>query len=178
MEINEEILTILSECKIDKNDGVCYLFSLHHGYTPSYIPDRLKREVNMSGIVENNNQSIEWKIPFYKGGENNFDWVKTEYVTLFSLKNPKKGGKVREATARMKKLFASNPEIRKDEVLIATGKYLRETNRDFIRLPHYFIEKGVGANKVSDLLDWIDKYREYLKTTQPIVTDNVRQILQ
>jgi hypothetical protein len=27
-------------------------------------------------------------------------------------------------------------------------------------MPHYFIEKGIGADKTQTILTWIDKYKE------------------
>ena len=61
----------------------------------------------------------------------------------------------------MKRLFVENPDIRKDEVMGATEFYLKNTDPKFIRLSHYFIQKGIGVDKISDLTTWIDKYRKY-----------------
>ena len=159
MKINEQILEIFSEFKIYPPDGICYLISLYYGYEPTYIPEDLKIKMNATGIISEKDGNLHWKIPLYDEQVTAFDWVKTEYVPLFKAANPERGGKVREATARMKKLFAANPEIRKEEVIGATKMYLNNTDFRYIRFPHYFIEKGKGADKIYDILDWIDKYR-------------------
>lgn len=159
MKINDEIQKILKEYNIPKGDGICYLLSLHFGYSPSYIPDKLKHKINSSGIVKPDKTGLKWKTPLFEGGQTAFDWVKTEYVVMFKNRNPDKGGKVREATERMKKLFAENPEIRKEEVIEATRMYLSNTDPKYIRFPHFFIKKNSGANTIHDILDWIDKYR-------------------
>ena len=175
MKINEQILDILKEFGIRKDDGICYLISLYHGYKPTYIPDVLKQKINLTKIVVNDRTGITWNIPLYSGAETAFEWVKTEYVPMFKERNSKKGGKVREATSRMKKLFAANPDIRKDEVIGATRMYLLNTNPDYIRFPHYFIEKGVGAEKSWDVLDWIEKYRLTEDTTGRTSLSNTMQ---
>ena len=56
-------------------------------------------------------------------------------------------------------LFYENPDIRVDEIIGASKMYIRNTNNKYIREARYFIYKGVGTDKVSDLLAWIEKYR-------------------
>lgn len=89
-----------------------------------------------------------------------WNWVKTDYCALFKAKNPSKGGKVRESVARMKKMFAARPEIRKEDVILTVKLYLSQTDSRFIRYPHYFLKKGQGANAIYEFDDWYDKYLE------------------
>lgn len=159
MEINEQILEIFKEFRIFPADGICYLIAIYHGYEPTYIPEELKMKINATGIIVEKNKNIHWNVPLYNKQVTGFDWVKTEYVLMFKEANSDRGGNVRESIARMKKLFAKDPEIRKDDVIGATRMYLLNTDPRYIRRPHYFIEKGQGANKTFDILDWIDKYR-------------------
>jgi hypothetical protein len=173
--INEEILEILKEFNIPRDDGICYLISLYYGYTPSYIPGDLKVKLNMTGIYRVVNNDIDWKVGLFKGQETAFEWVRG-YCDMFKESNPSRGGKVRETTARLKKLFAKNPDIRKDEVIGATKMYLLNSDSTYIRFPHYFVEKGEGASKTSDLLDWIDKYR--LKLEQEVGRNAISNTMQ
>lgn len=158
--INQEILEILREFKIFPADGICYLLSVFYGYEPTYIPDEVKKKIHATNIIKKSEKgnSIDWNIPLFEGQETSFKWVETEYVKLFKDANPSKGGHVREATARMKKFFAKNPEIRKEDVIEATKFYIYNTESKYLRLPHYFIEKGVGASKTSDLAEWVEKH--------------------
>lgn len=87
-------------------------------------------------------------------------WVKTEYVAMFKAKNPDKGGHIKECVSRMKKMFAANPEIRKEDVLLTVKLYLSQTDSRFIRLPHYFLKKGQGANAIYEFDTWYEKYLE------------------
>ena len=87
-------------------------------------------------------------------------WVKTEYCAMFKAKNPDKGGKIRESISRMKKMFAAMPNIRKEEVLATTKLYLSQTDSRYIRFPHYFLKKGVGADAIYEFSDWYEKYKE------------------
>ena len=162
MKINEKIIDILREFKIPIDDGICYLIAVHHGYEPSYIPGELKLKINQTKIVTPSagNVGVNWTLPLYDGGVTAFDWVKTEYVPLFKEKNKDRAGHAPDATRRLKKLFAKDPSIRKEEVMQATKNYLASTDADYIRFPHYFVEKGKGAEKTSDLLSWIESLRE------------------
>lgn len=160
MEINNKILGVFKEFGIVQDDGICYLIALFHNYRPSYIPDKLRQQVNATGIVEVRDKLIYWNIPLYTNQVTGFDWVKTEYVPMFKKANPEKGGYVREAIKRIKQLLADNPDIRKDDIINATKLYLSNTDYRYIRNPHYFITKGVGVNKTHDILTWIDKLKE------------------
>lgn len=175
MKINPRIKQIFREFKIGEADGMCYLLSLYFGYQPDYIPEELMRKINLTKIVEPSDSGIKWNLPLFQGQETAFEWVKTEYCQLFSDVNKSRGGKVRESTARMKKLFSQNPDIRKEEVIGAAQMYLNNTDPDYIRSCHYFIEKGRGAEKTQDILDWIDKYRIYQDTSGRVGTANTMQ---
>lgn len=166
MIINNEILEILTEYKIAKDDGICYLLSLYYGYKPSYIDNVFKQRMHITKIYELDKNSIKWNIPLFEGQETAFEWVKTEYCEMFKEYNPTRSGNVREATARIKKLFAKNPDIRKEDVVGATKMYLLNTDYKYIMNPHYFIEKGDGAMKTSTILTWIDKYKLEIEQKQ------------
>lgn len=156
--INDEILEILSEFKIQRDDGICYLISLFYSYKPNYIPDILKQKMNTTGIYTEDKGSIKWNIPLFEGQQTAFDWVKTEYVQMFKDANELKGGNVREATTLLKQLFAKNPVIRKDDIIGATRMYLLNTDPKYIMFPHYFIQKGRGADKTETIQTWLEKY--------------------
>ncbi len=159
MNINEEILEILTEFKIQKDDGICYLISLFYDYKPSYIPISFMIKMNTTGIYAEDKGSIKWNVPLFEGQETAFEWVKKEYVQMFKDANADRGGHVREATSLLKKLFAKNPDIRKEDVLGATRMYLLNTDTKFVMYPHYFIQKGVGGAKTVTIMNWLDKYK-------------------
>jgi hypothetical protein len=163
MKVNTAIYPILREFGIGKEDGTAYLLMKYFGYNPSYIPDALVAKMNMTGIYYmDDNNSLQWKIPLFDDQETAFDWVKTEYVELFVERNPDKRGNGNSSVRLMKKFFADNPSIRKDEVIEATKMYLKNTDPRYIRFSNYFISKGRGADKVSELAEWIDKYRLFM----------------
>lgn len=160
MKLNENIKPVLESFGIIYEEAIPYLLSLYFGFNPDYIPDYIKQKVNITKIVEYSGNEFKWNIPLFEGMEpvdNRWSWVITEYIALFAKIG--KGTNKREALTRMKRLFATNPDIRKEEVLGATEMYLYNTESKFVRLPHYFIEKGVGGDKTQDILEWIDKYR-------------------
>jgi len=162
MKINDKVVEILKENKIPLGDGICYLISVFYGFKPSYIPLEFKLRMNETRIVvpAEKGTGMQWNLPLYEESLTAFGWVKDEFVPLFKEKNSDKGGHVREATARLKKMFAENPEIRKDDVIQATKNYLLATEAGYIRFPHYFVSKDKGVNKTSDLLTWVDRLIE------------------
>ena len=175
MNINDEILEILSEVKIQKDDGICYLLSLFYGYKPEFIPDSFKQKMNITGIYQEERGSIKWNVPLFEGQQTTFEWVK-DYCQLFKDANSLRAGHVREATALLKKLFATNPELRKDDIMNATRMYIRNTDPKYIMMPHYFIQKGIGASKTTTILDWIEKYQ--LTKEQEEGRDSVTNTMQ
>jgi len=164
--MNQELINILSKYNIRVDEAMPYLLSLYYGYNPSYIPKELIKKIHISKIVEFDfsMKVIHWNIPLFEEQETEFGWVKTEYLELFRPLG--KATNLKESIIRMKSLFAKHPEIRKDEILGATRMYITNTDNKFVRLPHYFIEKGVGVSKTNDILEWINKYREYTEVTE------------
>jgi hypothetical protein len=180
--INPEITKILKQHNITNNAHIGILFLLNNGFTPTNSPQLfnpiLQREVLATGIVkchqeQNGTFLFHFEVPLLSTSENAWDWVQ-DYCNMFKKANLQSGGYVREATIRLKKLFSTNPEIRKDDILGATELYLKNTDPKFIGLPHYFIEKGVGSNKTQKVLTWVENYLElkvqgaetYLNTLQ------------
>lgn len=173
-EINEEIKEALREFNINNDDAICYLLALYFGYQPVFLPDILKQKLNLTGIYERTNTGLKWHISLFSGGETAFDWVR-DYVRVFTEANPKKVAKVTDSTRRMKALFSKYPDIRKEEVMGAAKLYVRNTDVNYLRDPHYFIEKGRGAEKTNDILDWIEKYRELQNRGSNSSVTNVMQ---
>ena len=162
MKINEDILPILSELNIGQNDGLAFLLLKYYDIKPSFIPSALESKMNLTGIYyKDHNNSLAWKVPLFDEQQTAFDWVKSEYVPLFRAVNPEKVGNQNTTVRLMKKFFAETPDVRKDEVLGASIFYLKNTDPKYIRQCHYFIRKGAGANMVSDLTEWVEKYRKY-----------------
>lgn len=162
MIINPDIVKALQELKINPKDGIVYLLGLKFGYEASYIPMSLISSINRTGIYTMDNfNSLQWNIPLFDGeAVSAWDWVKTEYRNMFKQANTDKAGNGNDCVRRMKKLFSDYPEIRKEEVIGATQLYINNTDSNYIRLSHYFIEKGKGVEKTNDILTWIDRYRE------------------
>ena len=160
MQINSEIKDILKEFQIGQDDGISYLLMKYFDVKPTYIPDLLIQKMNRTGIYfMDNNNSFQWKIPLFDDQQTAFSWVKSDYVQLFVDANPDKRGNGNSSVRLMKAFFASNPDVRKEEVIEATKMYIRNNDSKYIRLSHYFISKGRGANKIEELKDWVEKYR-------------------
>jgi hypothetical protein len=161
MLLNKNIYDLLKKSNINLDEALLYLLSLHFEIRNDCISDRVKSKVHTLGIVKQSTTGLQWSIPLFEGAETAFEWVKTEYIPLFTAANRDKGGHIKDSIVRMKRFFAENPDVRKEEVIGATQMYIRETpDTTYLRLPHYFIYKGVGLERISDLHFWVEKYRE------------------
>ncbi len=174
MLLNKNICDLLKKSNINLDEALLYLLSLHFEIRNDCISDQVKSKVHSIGIVKQTSTGLQWALPLFEGAETAFEWVKTEYIPLFTAANREKGGHVKESTIRMKRFFAENPEIRKEDVIEATKMYIRETNdHTYLRLPHYFIFKGVGLDRISDLNFWVDKYKETNQISQERSLDKI-----
>lgn len=161
-DFNPEILERLSVSCIERDKGLLTLFILTNKLRVT-VPQEDLASLVVDGLIEKRNDAYELIYPLYKKAEaptSAFDWVEKEYIPLFSNVNPTRGGHVRDCISRMKKFFSENPAIRVDDVLLGTMRYLRETDRNYIREARYFISKGIGSQKTSDLLHWVSVVKQ------------------
>lgn len=169
--INQEVIKTIVNAKLDIStvDMVGYLLCMYYNLYPSYLPlQEMQEKAEGIGLIEIKTDIVKFLIPLFKDNKDEIDenwkWVEDEYIPLF--KEVGKGNPIREVLPRMKKIFANNPDIRKDEVIEATKMYIRNTITKYIRESRYFIMKGVGVQQTSDLLTWIDNYRKLNKPIQ------------
>jgi hypothetical protein len=154
MTMNSEITNILREKRIPIQDATVYLLSLHYGLKPTYIPEELKRKVLASGIatIEYPSETVKWLTPLFEEQEIGFEWI-SEWMDLFKAVNSGRRGVRADVLRRMKRFFANNPSIRKEEVFRATNKYLGEiSNPVYCKKSHKFIYEIDGT---SMLLDYV-----------------------
>lgn len=174
MKINEQIRTTLKTFGIPEDDGVAYLLSIYFNCRPSYTPPSLVQRINITHILGiSPEKELRWDIPLFEdvGVHDKWDWVK-EWNAHFGVFNKKRKGTDATCIIRMKAFFADNPDVRKEEVYEATKLYFGTlTDAQYLISSHYFISKGVGRDRESALLSWVEKYREQMKNT--IITKNV-----
>ena len=163
---NAEILKIITEKDQNQDNIITYLLSLHYGLRPSYVPDIVKKRANILGIVNRDFKSgtVKWIVPLFDS-ENpqqivpnlRWEWVHTEYRTLFTEIDPKRGGDKGGCIKKMKQFFAANPSVRKEMILEATKLYL-ETFNDGTQDPKYLIHADyfISKNKLSRLSQYIE----------------------
>lgn len=159
--INKEIKQLLKEAGISINDGIPVLLSIYFNLKPDYLPQDLVRKVLSAKIVTMNykdgTSEIEWVVPLFQGEvKSTFDWI-GEFMDLFSAVNTERRGIRSYVEKYMRKLFAENPDIRKDEVFSATKAYISEVdNPMYLMKSHKFISNRDGT----PLLDKIIEMRE------------------
>ena len=134
MTINPEIIRILLSKKYDVSECVTYLLSVQFGLRPGFIPDRVKRQVNLTGLVRRDyhNGSIRWKFPLIvqeetstDSGTLQWDWV-NKYRQIFTSVKAGAGGDRKICFERMEQIFSENPVLTPDIVLRAAESYTYE----------------------------------------------------
>lgn len=172
MKFNKKILEILEKHQITEGDGLLALLSFKHNLSTTFVPFDLKLKLLSIGIVASDNGKYKWELDLFAEEDSAFAWVKDEYEPLFSSVHKDKGGNVKDCIVRMKKFFSENPSLRKDDVLDGVKLYLRRTDPMYIREARYFIFKGTGSQKTSDLHHWATIASETKEIKIPISDNN------
>lgn len=164
MEINQQIRDLLDSFGINQEDGLSYLLSVYYDCRPSYTPTTLIQKINATNILGiGASRELIWNIPLFVSSvetDGKWDWVKL-WNKSFGDINPKRRGTDKDCILRMKKFFAENPEVRKEDVVNATQMYFSSlTDRQYLISSHYFIYKGVGRDKLSALAGWVERYQQ------------------
>lgn len=166
MEINQQIRDLLDSFGINQEDGLSYLLSVYFECRPSYTPTILIQKINATNILGiGASRELIWNIPLFISSvedDSKWNWVKA-WNQSFGDINPKRKGSDKDCIIRMKKFFAENPEVRKEDVIGATKLYFSSLNsRDYLTSSHYFIVKGSIRNKdrVSALEVWVERYQQ------------------
>jgi hypothetical protein len=180
MKINPQIATVLQEFNIPVADGVAYLLSIYFNCRPSYTPPLLVQRMNVTNILGiDANREVIWHVPlFEQDSQDKWQWV-VEWNAEFKRINKLRKGPDKDVITRMKAFFADNPDVRKEEVIEATNMYFKSLNSaEYLISSHYFISKGVGRDRTSALLGWIEKYREAISDTSANNIDDITTRMQ
>jgi hypothetical protein len=180
MKINPQIKAVLQEFNIPVEDGIAYLLSIFFNCRPSYTPPLLVQRMNITNILGiNANREVIWHIPlFEQDSQDKWQWV-LDWNAEFKRINKLRKGPDKDVITRMKAFFADNPDIRKEEVIAATDLYFKSlSSAEYLISSHYFISKGVGRDRTSALLGWIEKYREAISDTSANNVDDITTRMQ
>jgi hypothetical protein len=180
MKVNPQIVAVLQEFNIPVNDGIAYLLSVFFDCRPSYTPPLLVQRLMITNILGIDSQrEIMWNIPLFETeSQDKWQWV-LEWNAEFKRINSKRKAPDKDVITRMKAFFADNPDVRKEEVILATDMYFKSlTHSDYLISSHYFISKGVGRDRTSALLGWVEKYRESISDTSSNNIDDITSRMQ
>lgn len=168
MVLNPQIARILLEHNINRDLGLLALLGLYYGIDIEKIySEETIKAINLTKIFDKDyrTNSLTWNIPLFEGTEVAFGWI-AEWMKPFGQINPERRGNLSEVVPRMKKFFAENPDVRKEDVYKARDAYFKTlTNPQYMMEPHYFITKGTGIQKTSTLLKWVTNTRDSNNTT-------------
>lgn len=180
-EFNPEVLDKLESAGVkDTCSALLYLLSVYYGMASPHLPDDVVKQVNIARIVERdysgNITGIKWNIPLFikESGttDENVVWLWVEdYRKLFADVKPEARGDKKGCLVKMKRFFAENPDVRKDEILKAALMYLKpfkdgQQDKQYIQQADYFISKVQKGDKTSRLSTFVELVRELAKREQ------------
>lgn len=92
--------------------------------------------------------------------ERNIENLSIQFIKLYNraLNVEHTDKTLKTVKQRFKKFVMDNPEYSNEDILNGTKLYLKTVDLKYIWRPYYFIFKGVGSNRVSDLEEYIEKY--------------------
>ena len=157
LTINSKVKEILSLNRIDSHDGLSYLLCIYYGLEPTYLPETLKNKVLASKIITKDYSTGEiiWNEALFEESVKGYEWVK-EWMDLFKQVNPARRGVKSYVITRMKRFFVNNPEIRVEQVMDATKKYLSTVdNPAYCKNSHKFIYEADGSSMLESYIDQI-----------------------
>ena len=159
LKINDEVKSILRTKGIPINEAIPFLICIYFGYDSKYIPEDIKRKIYACNIFtmdysKPKELQLTWNVSLFEGQVvDSFDWIK-EYMDMFKMVNPGRRGSRSYVIRRMKELFSTNPEIRKEDVFSATKKYLSEiTDPTYVLQSHTFISNENGTPLLDRIKD-------------------------
>lgn len=194
MNINPEIRKTLLQYNINEGDGTLYLLAVYHQLPDLHlvhIPEMVKKQINLTKIVERDYENegkgkLIWNIPLYSTEiiSDQWDWIE-EWRGFFGKLRPDAIGSKRNCETKMKKFFANNPEIRKDDIYRATDLYLnpfrsgRQNPTPYLQKADYFISKIIKAEGGVEYGSRLEMYLEIvLKNRSEGTPDANRQLNQ
>jgi hypothetical protein len=181
MKINPQITSVLEQFNIPVADGVAYLLSVFFDCRPSYTPTLLVQRLNVTNILGiDDNRDVMWHIPLFTEEESQDKWKWVfEWNAEFKRINKLRRAPDKDVLTRMKAFFADNPDVRKEEVIEGTNLYFKSlSSAEYLISSHYFISKGVGRDRTSALLGWIEKYREAISDTSSNNAEDITSRMQ
>jgi hypothetical protein len=190
MNINPEIKKILQQYNITEGSGTLYLLSLYHELPDGLFSEMLKKQINLSKIVERDYTTpgkLIWNTPLYTSEvvSDQWDWIQGWRDLFGKLRNDAIGSK-KGCIVKMKKFFAEHPEIRVSDINKATMLYLtpfynKRQDPKYLQQADYFISKIIKAEGGTQYGSRLEMYLEVLSKEQektPLVEKQMGQIVK
>lgn len=162
IELNSEIRKLFKENSINIHDGVTYLLSLYHNLDPTYFPQEFKTKVLSTNIVTKDykTNTYIWNIPLFEEQEVGYEWIK-DWMDLFKAVNPDRRGTKQDVVIRMKRFFANNPGVSKEDVFKATKLYLVGVSQPlYCKKSHKFIYEQDNSSMLKEYIEKIQENNE------------------
>lgn len=197
MNVNPEIEKILIQYNIPVKKGILYLLGIYHNLIDSPENDPFEesvgKQVNLTKIVIRDTEipgSVVWNVPLYENiplMDKNWEWV-WEWRERFGKLRADAIGNRKDCLAKMKKFFANNPEVRKEDIIKATDMYLAPFHAGrqqvtYLQRADYFISKLIKAEGSTQQQSRLEMYLEVLAkdknvTANPLLSRQLNNIVR
>jgi len=160
--INPQIIDICKEHNLDSEVIVLVLLAHYFNVIPNSFKTTYEEEIKalyFLGIVTPNedfSSITNWNIPLFNDEAiaDEWSWVISEYRVLFTKRRSDAGGTIASCVDKMKKFFAENPSVRKDDIIEAAKLYIKQTSDPkFLQKASYFINKNKTESRLSEYLE-------------------------
>lgn len=165
--INSDITKALKAYNINVDEAKLYLLGIYFNLDTQYISEKTRKQVNALGVVEReypdttSRLKIIWKVPLFEEEKSDdFRWIE-QWMDGFKQINPSRRGTKSAVTARMKRFFATHPEVRVEDIFSATQRYFSTVqDPQYLKTSHKFIYEGAGFKEVSLLEQFVEQVRD------------------
>ena len=169
LKLSPLIISKIQSLDLDLNSAIPYILALYFGYDSVDTPLSVKKTLFKAGIYiletdsKNKIKNVNWLINPVRETIDPWAWV-AEWRTKYrdnAGENARLGGSLDECIKRMKDVFQLQPELNELLVYEITKFYFRNTNKKYIRRPHYFLwKKEKGEDRRYEILEWYEIYKE------------------
>ena len=176
LSINPQITKICAEHDLDSEIIILVLLAHYFNTVPESFKTVYEEEikvVHFLGIIaldDSFTNITKWNIPLFEKEivEDDWSWVITEFREMFKKRKYDAGGTVASCLDKMKKFFAKNPSVRKDDVIEAAKLYIKSTpDVRFLQKASYFINKNQHESRLSEYLEILKKMKEKKAVSEP-----------
>ena len=167
INVNPLVKLALQENSINEESGLLYFISLYLNIDTKIFPDSLKakcKDLEIAVFDEEGNIKTWITRPLMEkkdAWEWVIDWRNGFKEKVKGTSFSDRAGSIQECKKRMKVIFLENPLLRAEDAFKARDFYFTKVNNlQYLKKSHKFIYEGLGINRQSLLLQYLEALSE------------------